>query len=686
MASQTTSCSGDGISREDYTLLAKSFKDKKFRQLLCDYVKEVNDPDNRKQFEEEVIEYEKERGVEAVFLHPSPGFALAVKGDGEPAFFVNICSSDVIQKPDLQPASSGGKPCHKWSLPHAAAKPRREVVAGREESQRHTTPVKQVVVHDVVYHPDALQLALHSPVMKQTLIDTAMDSLRKHFSVHINKVEQVDKQYIGIPAQCIIKRKVEKKHYEADEQHTANKDHRTNTIDDKVVGVSEDIINEKESEFIEPKYKLKHVRKMDMQDFSLQLIPQCSAPWQPQALELEVNLPGVSRASQVNADIQQQSVLLTTESNPNYKLELPLRYPIDEDRSAAKFDVSTQKLTLTLTVMPSSKSSDKLGSQGQSPPSDSGIECEFDFRTNGESDNVSVESVSSQDDGAKDVGVTGKEEEDSVFGASTVEHRLTIAPNYSMQQTKERLYIFLCCGNILPSSIKVDQVDDLAGIELSSIGGGQTLLHYSLKVDVSPYKIAASGLSHKEEDGKLVLMVKKAMAELWETCKIKHGNSLTTVDLSTCAVGDAAEKLKHTTPFPTTNIHPRFPTFIPLRWLSIPICPTHQPSLHISRGHIGASTGGKRTIIRDYVCYQEMSHVFDQTSNGSKIPKDAGKSDRVTRQSTGIQSKVGYQRIIHAQRAEDMRARETGLSVSLLENSPLDALGECRDHQPRRES
>ncbi|KAK8392966.1 hypothetical protein O3P69_013179 [Scylla paramamosain] len=531
MASLTAETLLDGISKEDCTLLAKSFKDKKFRQLLCDYAKEVTDPENRKQYEEEVIQFEKERGVEVVFIHPSPGFALALRGDGDAddgAGFVNICSSDVVQKPDLQAVSGGGKKCHKWSLPHAIPKPRREGVHDHRGRSR-----KPTVVHDVVFHPEALQLALHSPAIKQSLIDTALNSLRKHYSVKIGKVEEVkEKQYIGMPAQSIIKRKMDKKHFQADEQKSAYKDHRTNIIDNSFINVSEKKMNE-ESKFVEPKYKLKYVRKMDIQDYSVQLIPHCSQPWQPQALELEVNLPRVSRASQVNCDIQQQYVLLTTESDPKYKLELPLRYPIDEDRSTAKFDVSTQKLTLNLAVVPSNKNSDKLVIHSQSPPSDSGIECELDLRTNGDSDNVSEESVSSQDDGAKDVEeVTGAEEEDNVFEPPSPEYKLTLAPNYSVQQSKESLSISLYCGNVLPSSMKVEQVDNMnAGIEFSCIGGGQTLLHYSLKVDVSPHKIAASGLNHKEEEGKVVLIIKKAVEEFWETCKIGHGNTMTAINL-----------------------------------------------------------------------------------------------------------------------------------------------------------
>lgn len=543
--------SGDSLSPEDYTLLAKSFKDEKFRQLLCEYAREVSDPKNREQFEKEVVEYEKERGVEAVFVHPCPGFAVELQDEQA---FINICSSDVVQRPVVEPVSSDTQSCHKWSLPHAVTRPRRELPPPppspppRQQLPQANT-IKEVVVYDVVFHPEALQLALQAPLMKQTLISTATDSLKKHFGVEAGKVEEVEQKYIGLPAQAVIKHKMGKKHLQSSDHSSAFKDHRTNSASnnsDENVNKNEGTSSDKEGEFIEPVYKLKYIRKMDIQDYSLQLIPQCSPAWQPQALELEVSLPGVSRASQVNADVWEQSVLLTTESDPKYKLELPLRYPVDEDLSAAKFDVSTQKLTLTLSVVASSKSNDKLSSQGQSPPSDSGIECELDYRTNGDSDNVSEASVSSQEDGAKDVmGGAGEEEEDNVFESPQPEHHLKLAPAYSVQQTKENLIISLCCGNVLPSSIKAEQADDAnAWIELSSIGSGQTTVHYSLKVDVAPSKIAASGLSHRVEEGKVVLVLKKAVAGQWETCRIGHGDALTPVALSPVDVTDEEEKTK----------------------------------------------------------------------------------------------------------------------------------------------
>lgn len=553
MATRAKGSSGDVLSPDEYTLLTESFKDEKFRQLLCEYAREVNDPQNRKQYEKEVIQYEKERGVEAVFVHPSPGFAVLLQQDGGAPAFVNICSSDAVQRPDVEPVGGGTESCHKWSLPHAVSRPRREVLGlGRREGQQPSpSTARPGLVYDVVFHPEALLLALQSPLMRQTLINTAIDSLKKHFSVKTGKVEEVEQEYVGLPAQAVIKRKMGEKHLQSSEQSSAYKDHRTNSAGDngyENVNKNE-VIRDKEREFIKPMYKLKYVRKMDIQDYSLQLIPQCVPAWQPQALELEVSLPGVSRASQVNANVWEQSVLLTTESDPKYKLELPLRYPVDEDLSAAKFDVSTRKLTLTLSVVASSKTNDKLGSQGQSPPSDSGIECEFDYRTNGDSDNVSEASVSSQEDGAKDVmGDAGGEEEDSVFEPPQSEHQLKLAPAYLVQQTRENLVISLCCGNVLPSSIKAEQADDTnAWIELSSIGGGQTTVYYSLKVDVGPNKIGASGLSHRVEEGKVVLVLQKAVAGPWETCRIGHGDALTPVTLPPVAAADNEEKSKRET-------------------------------------------------------------------------------------------------------------------------------------------
>ncbi|XP_071548378.1 protein kintoun [Panulirus ornatus] len=546
MASIGTNSCDDVLSKDDLFLLAKSLKDDKFRALFSEYAREICDPENQKQFEREVKELEKERGVEAVFVHPSPGFALAVGAPSDGPVFVNICSSDVVQKPSFVRVDDGKKKGQRWSLPHALPKPRRELI-GKEVSvvkggnQPVDVDAVQSVVHDVVFHPDALHLASCNHLMRNTLIQTAMDSLQKNFQLMKGEpVEAASVDYVGKPVQSVIKRVMDRKLFEAFEQENFVQNERTSNHSMNSNCDSKKTANAKSTNIVckedvggpvKPEYKIKHVSKMDLQDFSVQLIPQCGPAWRPQTLEVEVQLPGVTRASQVDASVWKQSVLLSTESTPQYKLELPLPYPVDENLSAAKFDVSTQKLILSLSVTPTNKK-DPVTLHDHSPSSDSGIECESDYRTSSDGDNSSEMSLSSQEDALREVDAV-EEEEDSVFEPSPSTRKAALIPSYSVIQDRENLYLVLSCGNVLSSSVDAKQVDNhTVTVDLSSIGGGQTLLEYGLKVVCSPHHIANTGVTYKIRNDNVEVTIKKALLGEWETCQIGDDSRLTRVVLS----------------------------------------------------------------------------------------------------------------------------------------------------------
>lgn len=543
MASRDTYSCGDVFSKEDLSLLARSLQDEQFRALFSEYAKEVCEPENQKQFERELKQMEKERGVEAVFIHPSPGFVLAVGGqDGGPVF-VNICASEVVQRPSFVNVDDGVMVGQNWSLPHALPKPRREWLSNKV---RVSGVCGQAMVHDVVFHPEALHLASTNPFMKHTLIQTAVESLSKTFQLKIGQPQELGSvKYVGKPIRSVIKRVVDMKLFEESEKMSFQHDERTSgglkTTENKNKMALEKSTNSVMQVVgpLKPQYKIKHVSKVDLQDFSVQLIPQCGPAWRPQALEVEVELPGVARASQVNANVWPQSILLSTNSDPQYKLDLPLPYPVDEDSSAAKFDLSTQKLTLTLSVIPARKK-DQVSVYDYSPSSDSGIECEPDYRTNSDGDNSSEVSVSSQEDRLKEVNAA--QEDDSVFETQS-QVRATLVPGYSVKQSLESLYVILHCGNVLPSSVTAKQIDDqTVSVELSSIGGGHTLLHYGLKIVSRPNHIAKSGVTYKLENGTVEIIIKKAVAELWESCQIGDGENTTTVVPTPASALDADTK------------------------------------------------------------------------------------------------------------------------------------------------
>jgi dynein assembly factor 2 len=87
---------------------------------------------------------------------------------------------------------------------------------------------------------------------------------------------------------------------------------------------------------------------MDIQDCVNQL-KQIVNSTRPKELIIEIDLPLCKSTANVKLDIFEKRLYL--ESNkPNYKLDLNLAYPVNEDDGNAKFDKSKRKLVVSLPV------------------------------------------------------------------------------------------------------------------------------------------------------------------------------------------------------------------------------------------------------------------------------------------------------------------------------------------------
>jgi len=64
------------ITKDEFNRFKEALGQEEFRKLFFDYVEEIQDPENRKIYEEEITQLEKERGVEVRFIHPQPGFVI----------------------------------------------------------------------------------------------------------------------------------------------------------------------------------------------------------------------------------------------------------------------------------------------------------------------------------------------------------------------------------------------------------------------------------------------------------------------------------------------------------------------------------------------------------------------------------------------------------------------------------
>lgn len=50
------------VTQDELNSIGEALKKEEFRKLLCDYVEEIQNPENRKLYEEELTELEKQRG------------------------------------------------------------------------------------------------------------------------------------------------------------------------------------------------------------------------------------------------------------------------------------------------------------------------------------------------------------------------------------------------------------------------------------------------------------------------------------------------------------------------------------------------------------------------------------------------------------------------------------------------
>ena len=79
--------------------LFKAFEDPKFRELFDDYVREIENPENKARYEEDIRKMEEERGIEAKFIKPTPGHCLQTTEIGKNTpVYVNIASNELVDQ------------------------------------------------------------------------------------------------------------------------------------------------------------------------------------------------------------------------------------------------------------------------------------------------------------------------------------------------------------------------------------------------------------------------------------------------------------------------------------------------------------------------------------------------------------------------------------------------------------
>lgn len=325
------------ITTEELDRFTKAFKSEKFRNLFIEYCKEISDPRNRLIYEEEIKQFEAERGVDVTFIKPEPGFVIKTIANGNQKIFINVAKCDKIEKPSSQcgvDAKTGDKGLN-WRLPYVQSKP------------KHDFDKNKVIcaVFDVIFHPDTLHLA-NNPAFKKLLIETAYDAVRTAFDLTLDKknLKLPKLSYKGTPQSVVIGKKLKK---QSNNNNDYQKDHVAQKYD---VNVSKTKKNTTIADYETPKYEIVHRRHVEMHEFTDEIDAKLNLTI-PKELVIKIHLPLLNSSKDVVLDVNTKSVHLHCDTPAKYKLSASLPFEVDKEMGKAQFDNQTKILAITLPVM-----------------------------------------------------------------------------------------------------------------------------------------------------------------------------------------------------------------------------------------------------------------------------------------------------------------------------------------------
>ncbi len=352
------------LTNDEAERLTKAFKNEEFRKLFAEYAEEIADPENRKKYEADIAMMEGERGMDVKFVHPNPGYVIKTTIDGSTKTFINVSQNDAINKPSSSMATRpDGKRGMQWSIPHSFAPP-------KEDRDKQGSICKVI---DFVVNPDTYRMAETNYQFKKMIEDTAFDGIERQFEVKLDRknVKYPKIKYKGTPTSTVIRTRnddIEPTEKEKDdilsdfpypydnltseEKSEKNEAELTKREEKKKEQEkkTKQAEQKKPDDATVPKYTITHRNEFDIQQFTNS--PDLKTNARPSALVVDIFLPMIKSAGNVDLDIFEKKITLVTEKPAKYKLDLNLPYPIDDENGSAKFDKSKGKLTITLPVKP----------------------------------------------------------------------------------------------------------------------------------------------------------------------------------------------------------------------------------------------------------------------------------------------------------------------------------------------
>lgn len=348
------------ITKEELKNLTECMKKEEFRKLLVEYAEEVTDPENRKIYEQEITQLEKQRGIDVTFVNPEPGYVIKTSLNGEKKCFLNISKSEIVKRPTSQPLYEDGHRGLKWRIPCT-------VIPPRDDLDKKNV---RCMVFDVVFHPDTIYLASKNARFRDIVNKTAMDGVENNFKVKLDRknLKFPKMKYKGVSHPSVIRKpskeppkepldidpeiyqKLMSSYDESREQHFERKVEKPQRPPPKTTYYEDSKPKVEDSEYVVPNFVMHHQMEVDMQDYTY-VWGRVMNTALPKNLVIIIDLPLLSKATDASLDVKQRYLYLKSEKPAKYSLEVSLMYNVDADLGTAKFDTKYKKLTVVLPVI-----------------------------------------------------------------------------------------------------------------------------------------------------------------------------------------------------------------------------------------------------------------------------------------------------------------------------------------------
>lgn len=508
------------LTKDEVEILGSALKKEEFRKLLMEYAEEVSDPENRRQYEKEITELEKERGINISFINPEPCYVIKSSVNGQKKAFINICKNDKVGKPTSEPMAKSGSRGLNWSLPFTQAPPRDDVDKNGNRCS----------VFDVVFHPDTYRLAENNAQFKKMLNNTALDAVEDNFGIQLDRknIKFPKMKYKGCPRPTVIRKKMENACVESNEFLIPNSVYPYRVpVEDTEKQTKNANINKSSREnelgnncsidtpYTTPKYVMKHRQPIDIQDFTNDRDAKMNSTI-PKELVIEVQLPLLNSSADMVLDVTQKSVLLLSEKPAKYKLDLLLPYMVDEEAGTAKFDQSLRKLVITLSVK--HRSDVRLSDVGRD---DSGVESDMGPRTPESSSDEGDVNVMNQNsvveiqtdevtlpDIAGDEAYRTRSSNENKFLNPDVHYSF---PSFTCNVVDSLVAFTLHVKNVEPESIEYCFLsEEICGVHVrfTSVGAGFFPIHYAFCLKFpSSVSISKESFSAEAWDNNVILQM-----------------------------------------------------------------------------------------------------------------------------------------------------------------------------------